>query len=65
MKAILISVIALAIAASVVTYRAAAKSCANFKCAITEPEPCVGLECWPRDLPMKHRPTRTSLPPVW
>jgi hypothetical protein len=29
-------------------------------------EPCVGLNCWPSNPPIKHRPVhRQTLPPVW
>jgi hypothetical protein len=62
MKAIAVSILAFAIIASAITYRAAAKP----RLHLPQAEPCIGLGCWPSTAPMKHRPAhRDTLPPVW
>ena len=63
MKAIAVSILAVAfIAASVITYGAAAKP----RVTTRDAEPCIGLDCWPTTLPVKHRPShRETLSPVW
>jgi hypothetical protein len=63
MKAIAVCVVALAvIAVSVIAYQAAAKA----RVTVTHAEQCIGLNCLPPDLPIKHRPAHhDTLPPVW
>jgi hypothetical protein len=62
-KVITLLIVAFAIlSAGVVTYRAAAKPRIN----VPQAEPCIGINCWPVDLPMTHRRShRETLPPVW
>jgi len=61
-KAIAVSVAI--IAASVITYQAAAKPRVTVPQA--QAEPCIGLSCLPPSPPIKHRPAhRETLPPVW
>jgi hypothetical protein len=46
----------------VLTYRAAAKPRIN----VAQAERCIGFNCWPIDLPIRHRPNhRQTLRPVW
>jgi hypothetical protein len=63
MKAIALSMLAFAIlAASVINYQASAKP----RATVQQAEPCIGLNCFPPDPPIKHRPAhRETLPPVW
>jgi hypothetical protein len=65
MKAIAASVLAFAIiAATAITYQAAAKPRVTVPQA--QAEPCIGLSCLPPSPPIKHRPAhRETLPPVW
>jgi hypothetical protein len=62
-KVVTLLILAFAIlSAGVVTYRAVAKP----RIIVPQSEPCIGINCWPVDLPMKHRPShRETLPPVW
>jgi hypothetical protein len=63
MKAIAVSVLAFAIiAASVITYQAAAKP----RVTVSQAESCIGLNCLPPSPPIKHGPAhRATLPPIW
>jgi hypothetical protein len=63
MKAIVGSVLAFAvIAASVIAYQASAKP----RVAVSQAEPCIGLNCLPLSPPVKHIPARReTLQPVW
>jgi hypothetical protein len=61
-----ICMLALAIAVSVISYRATAKPCGNSACASARTEACVGMECWPPTPRVTHsRSLRVTLPPVW
>jgi hypothetical protein len=62
-KAIPLLILVFAIlSVGVLTYRAAAKPRIN----VAQAEPCIGLGCWPVDLPIKRRLNhRQTLPPVW
>jgi hypothetical protein len=62
MKAFLVSIVGFAIIASVIIYRAQAEP----RLGALQAEPCVGLACWPPEMPVKHRPAyRPTLAPVW
>ena len=62
MKAIAVSMLGFAIIASVIIYRAQAEP----RLAPPQAERCIGLACWPVEMPVKHRPVyRPTLPPVW
>ncbi|HEY7246428.1 MAG TPA: hypothetical protein VH678_21350 [Xanthobacteraceae bacterium] len=61
MKLIPVAVLALAVVASLVVYRAQAKPPVPL-----EAQACVGIDCWPQGFPTKHRSAhRPSLPPIW
>jgi hypothetical protein len=63
MKSLAVSILAFAvIAATVVAYQVGAKA----RVTVTQAESCIGLNCLPPDLPIKHRPGhRETLPPVF
>ena len=62
MKAFAVSIVGFAIIASVIIYRAQAEP----RLGASRAEPCVGLACWPPEMPVKHRPAyRPTLPPAW
>ncbi len=62
MKLIPVAVLALALIASLVVYRAQA----NQRHAAVQAQPCVGMECWPEGFPsMRRGAHRPSLPPLW
>jgi hypothetical protein len=64
MKLIAILILAVAIIASTATGLAFVLSVQSQRAEAGEP--CIGLECWPRDFPVKHRPAyRPALEPVW
>jgi hypothetical protein len=64
MKLIAVFVVAIAIVASSATGLAFVRSIHSHRAEAAEP--CVGLECWPRDWQTKHIPAhRTTLQPVW
>jgi hypothetical protein len=64
MKLTAILILAIAIIASTATGLAFVRGVQPQRAEAAEP--CVGLECWPPSLPVKHRPAyRPTLPPVW